>query len=401
MNIFKKFYCRTYQFILKVAIPLLPYREPKILENYEELTSMLTQNDFRCVLVVADKNLINLGLLDDLTNQLTKMGINFVVFDGAVANPTSQNVEDGLKVYHENACQAIIAFGGGSTIDCAKAIGARVARPKKSLSQMAGILKVRKKIPTLTAIPTTAGTGSETTIASVITDSQTRHKYAINDFPLIPSYAILDAKLTLGLPPYITATTGMDALTHAIEAYIGNSTTKDTRQYALSAIKLVFENLLPVYHNGDDITARQSMLKASYLAGLAFTKSYVGYVHAIAHSLGGKYNVAHGEANAILLPRVLKMYGNKIYAKLKEICVYAGLCEESTPKEVASKIFIEKIEAMNKEMNIPNKIDAIKKDDIPQLAKTAESEGNPLYPVPVLFTAEQLEKIYYEVCNDR
>ncbi len=384
-----------------MAIPLLPYREPKILENYEELTSMLTQNDFRCVLVVADKNLINLGLLDDLTNQLTKMGINFVVFDGAVANPTSQNVEDGLKVYHENACQAIIAFGGGSTIDCAKAIGARVARPKKSLSQMAGILKVRKKIPTLTAIPTTAGTGSETTIASVITDSQTRHKYAINDFPLIPSYAILDAKLTLGLPPYITATTGMDALTHAIEAYIGNSTTKDTRQYALSAIKLVFENLLPVYHNGDDITARQSMLKASYLAGLAFTKSYVGYVHAIAHSLGGKYNVAHGEANAILLPRVLKMYGNKIYAKLKEICVYAGLCEESTPKEVASKIFIEKIEAMNKEMNIPNKIDAIKKDDIPQLAKTAESEGNPLYPVPVLFTAEQLEKIYYEVCNDR
>ena len=383
-----------------MAIPLLPYREPKILENYEELTSMLTQNDFRCVLVVADKNLINLGLLDDLTNQLTKMGISFVVFDGAVANPTSQNVEDGLKVYHENACQAIIAFGGGSTIDCAKAIGARVARPKKSLSQMAGILKVRKKIPTITAIPTTAGTGSETTIASVITDSQTRHKYAINDFPLIPSYAILDAKLTLGLPPYITATTGMDALTHAIEAYIGNSTTKDTRQYALSAIKLVFENLLPVYHHGDDITARQCMLKASYLAGLAFTKSYVGYVHAIAHSLGGKYNVAHGEANAILLPRVLKMYGNKIYAKLKEICVYAGLCEESTPKEVASKIFIEKIEAMNKEMNIPNKIDAIKKDDIPQLAKTAELEGNPLYPVPVLFTAEQLEKIYYEVCND-
>lgn len=400
MNIFRKFYCRTYQFILKVAIPLLPYREPKILDNYEELVDMLINKDLRKVLVVADKNLINMGLLNELESTLEGRNIEYHIFDGAVANPTSQNVEDGLRVYLDNKCQALIAFGGGSTIDCAKAIGARVARPKKSLKQMQGILKVRKHIPTLTAIPTTAGTGSETTIASVITDSQTRHKYAINDFPLIPSYAILDAKLIVGLPPQITATTGMDALTHAVEAYIGNSTTVDTREHSLMAIKLIFDNLLTTYHNGEDLSARENMLKASYLAGLAFTKSYVGYVHAIAHSLGGKYNVAHGLANAVLLPRVLKMYGNTIYAKLKEICLYLGLCKESTSKEVASKIFIEKIESMNKEMNIPNKIDELKKEDIPSLAETAAKEGNPLYPVPKLFTANELQKIYYEVCNE-
>ena len=363
------------------------------------MCTILKENNINKILVVADKNLISLGLINDLENEIIKNDLEYFIFDGAVANPTSQNVEDGLQVYLDNKCQGIIAFGGGSTIDCAKAIGARVVRPKKSLERMEGILKVRRKLPILTAIPTTAGTGSETTIASVITDSETRHKYAINDFVLIPKYAILDANLTLGLPPHITATTGMDALTHSVEAYIGRSTTNHTRECALESIKLVFDNLLDAYYDGKNFMARQNMLRASYLAGLAFTKSYVGYVHAIAHSLGGKYNVAHGQANAILLPKVLKMYNRKIYSKLKEICLYLGLCEESTSKEVASKIFIEKIEAMNEEMGIPTKIEEIKTEDIVELAKTAEKEANPLYPVPVLYTAKELEKIYYEVCN--
>ncbi len=399
MNILRKIWCRSFQFILKIAMPILPYREPKILDSYEQLCTILKENNINKILVVADKNLISLGLINDLENEIIKNDLEYFIFDGAVANPTSQNVEDGLQVYLDNKCQGIIAFGGGSTIDCAKAIGARVVRPKKSLERMEGILKVRRKLPILTAIPTTAGTGSETTIASVITDSETRHKYAINDFVLIPKYAILDANLTLGLPPHITATTGMDALTHSVEAYIGRSTTKHTRECALESIKLVFDNLLDAYYDGKNFMARQNMLRASYLAGLAFTKSYVGYVHAIAHSLGGKYNVAHGQANAILLPKVLKMYNRKIYSKLKEICLYLGLCEESTSKEVASKIFIEKIEAMNEEMGIPTKIEEIKTEDIAELAKTAEKEANPLYPVPVLYTAKELEKIYYEVCN--
>ena len=302
-------------------------------------------------------------------------------------------------MYHDNNCQAIIAFGGGSAMDCAKATGARVVKPKKSLSKMKGILKVCKKLPLLIAVPTTAGTGSETTLAAVITDSETRHKYAINDFPLIPKYALLDAKLTIGLPPHITSTTGMDALTHAIEAYIGRSTTKQTRQCALYAVKTIFENLLKCYNNPTNIEAREKMLLASYNAGVAFTKSYVGYVHAIAHSLGGKYNVPHGLANAVILPYVLRKFGRKIYTKLWEMGVYAGLFETTTSKEVGAKIFIEHIESMNKAMNIPTKIDEIVESDIPALAITAEHEGNPLYPVPVLYTAEELEQIYREVKN--
>lgn len=261
---------------------------------------------------------------------------------------------------------------------------------------MKGVLKVRHKIPLLVAIPTTAGTGSETTLAAVITDSETRHKYAISDFPLIPKYAVLDAKLTLGLPPFVTATTGMDALTHAIEAYLGRSTTKKTRQEALMAIKMIFENLETDNKDPTNEVARAKMLHASYLAGLAFTQSYVGYVHALAHALGGKYNIAHGLANAVILPYVLKNYGSKIHKKLWKMGVFAGLFGNKALKQEAARAFIEKIEEMNKNMGIPKTLD-IQDQDIPQLAATAEAEANPLYPVPVIFDAKRLEKILMQV----
>lgn len=399
MNIFKKLYCRTYQTIFKLALPFLPYREPKILNSNEEVISVLKQNKIKSVLLVTDKGIKNLNLTQQLENQIKAASISLAVFDETVPNPTSKNVDDSLKLFYKNNCDAIIAFGGGSPIDCAKATGARVAYPKKPLSKMKGVLKVLKKIPLLIAVPTTAGTGSETTLAAVITDSETRHKYAINSFPLIPAYALLDASLTVGLPPHITSTTGMDALTHAIEAYIGRSTTKQTRQKALDATKMVFENLPIAYNDGKNLEARKNMLIAAYNAGIAFTKSYVGYVHAIAHSLGGKYNIAHGLANAIILPYVLKFYGKSIYKKLWNLGVYANLFNKNTTYEEGAKIFINKIEEMNKTLNIPNKIECIKKEDIKSLAKTAEHEANPLYPVPKLFTAKELETIYYDISD--
>lgn len=399
MNFFKKLFCRTFQVVFRIAIPILPYREPKILKNNSELTKVLLDNAVKNVLLVTDAGLTKLGLYTELVKEIKSAQINVVIYDKTVANPTTKNVDEALSLYKNNNCNAIIAFGGGSPMDCAKATGARVARPNKPLSKMKGILKINKRIPLLVAVPTTAGTGSETTLAAVITDSETRHKYAINDFPLIPRYAMLDPNLTVGLPPFVTATTGMDALTHAIEAYIGRSTTKKTRADALKATKLVFENLYTAYIDGKNIKARENMLIAAYHAGLAFTKSYVGYVHAVAHSLGGKYNVAHGLANAIILPYVLKMYGRKIYKKLWQMGAYAGLFDKSTSYEVGAKMFIEKIEDLNKSMNIGTRIDEIQKEDIPTLARTAEKEANPLYPVPVLYTAKQLEKIYYEVKN--
>ncbi|MBQ7798771.1 MAG: iron-containing alcohol dehydrogenase [Clostridia bacterium] len=399
MNLFKKLYCRTFQTVFKLALPILPYREPKILKTNEDVIETLKVNKIGSVLLVTDKGIRGLNLTNTLEEAITGSGIQLSVFDGVVANPTTQNVADALKMYQDNKCNAIIAFGGGSAMDCAKATGARVAKPKKSLAKMKGILKVMKRLPLLIAVPTTAGTGSETTLAAVITDSGTRHKYAINDFPLIPRYALLDAKLTIGLPPHITSTTGMDALTHAVEAYIGRSTTKQTRKCALFAVKTIFENLKECYNNPTNLQAREKMLLASYNAGLAFTKSYVGYVHAVAHSLGGKYNVPHGLANAVILPYVLRKFGRKIYKKLWGMGVYAGLFGKDTSKEVGAKIFIEHIESMNKDMNIPTSIPEIVENDIPQLARTAEHEANPLYPVPVLFTAEELEQIYYEVKN--
>ncbi len=399
MNLFKKIYCRTFQFIFRVALPILPYREPILLKSNQEIIETLQKHNKTSVLLVTDHAIRNLQLTQSLENEITNHQLKLTVYDGTVPNPTTDNVAEALTLYHENNCDCIIAFGGGSAMDCAKATGARVARPKKSLAQMKGILKVGKKIPLLIAIPTTAGTGSETTLAAVITDSQTRHKYAINDFPLIPSYATLLPELTLGLPPHITATTGMDALTHAIEAYIGRSTTKQTRTYAECAVKDIFENLPLAYQNGNNLVARNNMLKAAYYAGVAFTQSYVGYVHAVAHSLGGKYNIPHGLANAIILPYVLRKYGRKVYRKLWQLGVKARLFNRETPPEVGAKLFIQKIDDMNRAMNIGTNIPEIKEQDIPALALTAMKEANPLYPVPVLWTTKELTAIYHEVKN--
>lgn len=397
MNIFKKLYCRTYQTIFKLAIPFLPYRQPKILKTENDVVAVLKKEEIDSVLLITDTGLRKLNLTTPLVSEIEKNGIKLSIYDQVVPNPTSKNVEQALRAFKIHECQAIIAFGGGSVVDCAKAVGARIACPDKTLAKMKGIMKVGKELPLLIAVPTTAGTGSETTLAAVITDSETRHKYAINDFPLIPKYALLDAKLTLGLPPHITSTTGMDALTHAIEAYIGRSTTVQTRKCALLAIKTIFENLPIVYKNGQNIEAREKMLMASYNAGVAFTKSYVGYVHAIAHSLGGKYNIAHGLANAIILPCVLKKYGKHVYKKLWKIGVYANLFDKTMPKENGAKLVIEKIEKLNKDMGIETTIPEINNSDIAELAKTAEKEANPLYPVPVLYDANELEDIYKEI----
>lgn len=394
MKLFRRLYCRKIQFIFKLSIPIMPYREPKILSKVEEISPILKERQIDSVLLVTDGGISKLGLTKNLENNLIKNNIKVTVYDKTVPNPTIDNVEEALKIYKDNSCNAIIAFGGGSPMDCAKAVGARVVKPNKPVSKMKGLLKVRKKLPLLFAVPTTAGTGSETTLAAVITDSNTKHKYAINDFSLIPSYAVLDETLTINLPKQITSTTGMDALTHAVEAFIGKSTTKQTRQCSLDATKLIFENLENAYNDGGNIIARKNMLKAAYLAGVAFTKSYVGYVHAVAHSLGGQYGVPHGYANAVILPYFLKEYGETIYKKLKDLAVYSGIANISdSPKDAAQK-FISKVEDMNKKMGIPTKIAGIKEEDIPLLSHHADKEGNPLYPVPKLMNQKELAKMY-------
>lgn len=396
MNIFYKIYCRAFQTCLKFALPFLPYKNPKIINKVFDIVSVLDENKKTKPLIVTDNNLNKLHLLDEMLSSLKDNEIDYVLFDDVVVNPTTNNVFDALNLYKENDCDSLIAFGGGSAIDCAKGVGALIARPNKNLGDLKGILHVRKKIPLLIAVPTTAGTGSETTLAAVIVDSETRHKYAINDFPLIPSYACLDESVCMSMPPSVVSTTGMDALTHAIESYIGRSGNKETKKDALEAIKVIFNNLLNSYKDKTP-EARKNMLIASFYAGRSFSKAYVGYVHAIAHSLGGKYNIPHGFANAVILPIVLKEYGSSIYKKMKDIALYINLVDKKTNKKEATRLLILEIEKMNVNMNIPKFINGIKKEDIKELANYAFKEACPLYPVPKIWSKKKLERMYEKI----
>lgn len=398
MNVFKAAYCRIFQFVFKIALPILPYRDPEIITGINGVAGVLIENGKKKPLIVTDKTIAELGLINGLTESLTANGVEYVVYDKVVANPTTSNVAAALDMYKDNGCDCLIAFGGGSPMDCAKGVGALVARPKKTLGKLKGILKVRKKIPLLTAIPTTAGTGSETTLACVVVDSETRHKYAINDFPLIPRYAVLDENVTMTLPASVVSTTGMDALTHAIEAFIGKSGNKSTRRDALEAIKLVFENLTA---SVEDRTheARRNMLIAAHKAGRAFSKAYVGYVHALAHGLGGKYNVPHGLANAVILPTVLREYGKAAHKKLQKIAVYCGLADSYTPRADAAEAVIAEIEKLNARFGIGKTFDCIDERDVDELAAHADKEANPLYPVPVLWDRKKLKQMYLKLKN--
>lgn len=399
MNIFKKIYCRIFQMVFRLALPLLPYREPKIYKNIDELSELFQKLHITSILLITDEGIKKVGITLPLESLLIRKKIKYTIYDKTCANPTVDNVEEARKLYMENKCECMIAFGGGSSIDCAKAVGARIAYPKKNLNQLKGVLRVIRKIPTLIAIPTTAGTGSEVTLAAVITDDFLKHKYTMNNFTLIPHYAVLDPIVTFSLPPHLTATTGMDALTHAVEAYIGRSTSRETRENALKATELIFKNIEIAYKKGNDYDARKNMLKASYLAGIAFSKSYVGYIHAVAHSLGGQYNIPHGLANSVLMPIVLEEYGKKAHKKLHKLGIVADVASENDSPKVGAEKFINAIKELNKRMGIPEKLEGVKQKDIPLMAKHADKEANPLYPVPKLMDAQKLEKIYYQVAN--
>ncbi len=399
MNIFRKAFCRTFQTAFHMALPFLPYREPEKLDSIAAIAELLKKKNIKSVMIVTDKGLRTAGLTKPLEELLAARGINCAVYDGTRANPTVANVAEAREMYLKEGCEGMIAFGGGSSMDCAKALGARIAYPKRSLQSLRGVLRVLRRIPLLIAVPTTAGTGSEVTLAAVITDEQKKHKYTMNDFTLIPRYAVLDPEVTYSLPPHLTATTGMDALTHAVEAYIGRSTSRETRERALRATSLIFTYIERAYANGHDREARAKMLEAAYDAGIAFSKSYVGYIHAIAHSLGGQYNIPHGLANSVLMPIVLEDYGKAAHKKLHRLGIAAGVADEKDTDAEGARKFIAAVRELNRRMNIPEKLRGIREEDIPTMAHHADREANPLYPVPVTMDAKQLEKYYRMVAE--
>lgn len=392
-------YCRTYQRAFKVGMKVLNFRKPELIEGencLDDLPLFIKNKNIHRVLLVTDEGITKIGLMDSLLKGLEEQQITYAIYDRTVPNPTIQNIEEAKELYIQQQCEAIIGFGGGSPIDCAKAVGARIVRPDKPVHKMKGLFKVNRKLPPFFAIPTTAGTGSEGTVAAVVSNPETHEKYPISDPVLIPHYAVLDPNLLVKLPKHITATTGMDALTHAVEAYIGKSNTNETRDYSREAVQLIYDNLYKSYEEPNNIEARSNMQRASYLAGLAFTRAYVGNIHAIAHTLSGFYNVPHGLANAVIMPYVLEFYGEAVHQPLAELADLIGIARGKS-KQQQAEAFIQWIKDINAKMNIPTKIEGIEKKDIPLMVERALAEANPLYPVPVIMTKKEMAFLYMAI----
>ena len=343
------------------------------------------------VLVVTDSYLGE-HVAPEIMEIMKEQGVDTVLYDGVKPNPTSDIVYEIRGIYEEQGCDGFLAIGGGGPIDAAKAAGCLAVRPHAKLNNLAGVLKVLHKLPPFLAVPTTSGTGSETTMAAVITDSETHHKYPIMDPLIIPKVAVLDPELLVSLPPGLTATTGMDVLTHAVESYLSwTNQTQKSEDYAEEATLEVFEYLERAYNHPDDLEAREKMMDAAFKAGWSFGRTGVGNVHAIAHTLGGLYNTPHGLANAVILPIVLEDYGKAVYDKLAKLAILTGVKTDGTPEEKA-KAFIAEVYAMNERMGIPRKLE-IHEEDIPQMIKWAMHECNPIYPVPVTYDAARFRRV--------
>jgi alcohol dehydrogenase class IV len=382
-----------------VVTGLLPIREPMLLIGpgaSRRLGEALCGFGYRKIAIVTDRVITAMRLLDPLTAALTAGGARYVVFDEAVADAPIPVVERGIAFCTKERCDAIVAFGGGSPMDTAKAIALAVANHKRPRDLVGYFKGLRAPLP-LYAVPTTAGTGSEVTVAAVVSEPQTGRKLVIADTRLVPAMAALDPTLMTRLPRPVTAATGMDALTHAIEAFVSRWSTGYTDRMALAAVALIYENLPRAYRNGSDVAAREQMAIAATFAGLAFTRANVGYVHAIAHQLGGKYHTPHGLANAIMLPHVLRFVAPAVTNRLAELAVRARAGKAHERPEALAKKFIDSIVALNRALGIPATLDALREDDIPELAKRACWEADTSYPVPRYMSAATCAGIIREV----
>jgi alcohol dehydrogenase class IV len=342
------------------------------------------------VLIVTDEVISKLGLLQPLVDALAAGGTAFTVFDEVTPDAPIPVIEKGIEAFSREHCDAIVAFGGGSVMDAAKVIGLAAANGRHPRSLVGYFRGLRGPAP-IYAVPTTAGTGSEVTVAAVISDPERERKLVIADTRIVPKMAALDPLLMTGLPKPVTAATGMDALTHAVEAFIGYWGTGFTDRMALSAVSMIYENLPLAYNDGANLAAREKMALASTYAGLAFTRANVGNVHAIAHQLGGKYHTPHGLANAIMLPPVLRFSAPDIAGKLATLAVRAKAGNEGEPEDELADRFLDSVEALAASVGIPRHLDALRERDIPALAEAACWEADTNYPVPRRMTQDDCE----------
>lgn len=377
-------FLKIYMVIFKYVTMIMPFRWPKTFEGADsslKLVQFIAAQGHKNILVVTDAVLIKLGVLNKIFDELKRLGVNYHIYDGVEPNPTVAQIEAGYDICDKHDCKAILAVGGGSPIDAAKMIGAR-AKNKKPIVKMTGLFRVYRGMLPLYAVPTTAGTGSECTIAAVVTDPVQRKKLAAMDLQLMPTAAALDGALMTGLPAHITAATGMDALTHAVEAFVSRNAFGRTDEKAIEATKLIMKHLDTAVADGSNVEARQQMARASHLAGIAFTQAGVGYVHAIAHKFGALYHTPHGLANAIVMPHVLDYSVDNCAERL---AILAKACNiglaGGTDRQLADA-FIQRIRDMNSKFGIPTQLDKLKAADITEIAQSALAEARFTYAVP-------------------
>lgn len=345
-------------------------------------------------LIVTDRYLGQIGMADRVQGILKKAGIEACIFAGAEPNPTDKNVEAGARFYQENECNSIISLGGGSSHDCAKGIGL-VAANGGQIADFEGVDKSSKPMIPLMAINTTAGTASEITRFCIITDTSRKVKMAIVDWRVTPQIAINDPELMKGMPPSLTASTGMDALTHAIEAYVSTDANPLTDAAAIMAIKMIAHYLPKAVANGNYMKARDKMAYAQYLAGIAFNNASLGYVHAMAHQLGGFYNLPHGVCNAILLPYVesYNLIGNM--NRFRDVAQAMGVQVEGISVTCAAEKAIEAIKKLSRQLEIPTDLKqlGVREEDFGIMADNAKKDVCQLTN-PRTATREQVIEIY-------
>ncbi|QQD17849.1 iron-containing alcohol dehydrogenase [Spongiibacter nanhainus] len=356
----------------------------------KQLARHIANHGSRRLLIVSDKPLVDLGLITPIVEECKGLGIECQVFDGVLPDPTFNIVDDGLEVFKSHNADAVLAIGGGSSIDTGKTIASAATNgfePRK----LAGYFKVKIPPIPLYAIPTTSGTGSEVTKGAVIADSDTHLKAYVADPKMVPLAVALDPGLLTGMPPAITAATGMDALTHAIEAYISVWCNPRCERYALSAIKMIFAQLPTAYSEGSNIAAREQLSLAACYAGLAINDTNIGNVHALAHQLGRVYSTPHGLANAIVLPYVLETMIDACGPRLASLARELSFSDSRDDNE-AAKVFISKVVELNSILNIPTGLDKLARSDFGDIAKAATKEGS-LLPVPRLMNKSEFDSV--------
>jgi alcohol dehydrogenase len=356
----------------------------------EQLVAHIVRGGYKKILLVTDKPLVELGLAGRIVDAVTSRGAEMVIYDGVLPDPTVAVVAGALDSYQQQNCDAVVALGGGSSIDTAKTVAA--AATNGGIDAIMGLFKVKTDPAPLFAIPTTAGTGSEASWFAVISDTDTHQKTGIGAPALLPKAIALDPSLMTGLPKSITAATGMDALTHAIETFIAPAANDEVRSLSLPAAKMIFGNLLEAYENPGNIAARESMAMASYYAGISLNISAVGYVHAIAHQLGAKYGTPHGLANAIVLPYVLDLNVDAASEQLAELADVIGVTVASDSEREKAEKLVVAVRELNEALGIPATLAALNATDIPDLVKEAAAEGR-TYSVPTVLGRDQIASI--------